>query len=400
MNSSVSQSKKSLWKSSLLTLSLAISYTSQAQTTSSQVSILLQGEQGGRCQVSPTQVSAGPVTFTIVNQSATAINEVELLSDNRILGEKENLAPGLPAVSFSLNLEGGNYQIYCPGAAKALVDFTVTGARHNSVSPPLSQKFKLGTEGYTAYTNNMVDNLLQNAKQLQQAVISGDLKAAQQAYAQTRPFYERIESDVSGFLLPGFKATDNHGNLDYLIDMRASNLDPTVGWHGFHAIERDLFKHSKITVETRQLAQELTKHIQQLAKQVKGLSYKPEDLANGAADLLEEIQNTKINGEEEAYSHIDLVDFAANIEGAEQAFAFLKPGLESLDPVLSSKITEQFTKIHALLDQFKDPQGLGGYQRYTPELKAKKAAQLSRAIQSLQEPLSRIAEKVATHGAQ
>ena len=38
--------------------------------------------------------------------------------------------------------------------------------------------------------------------------------------------------------------------------------------------------------------------------------YKPEDLANGASDLIEEVQNTKITGEEEAFSHIDLVDFS------------------------------------------------------------------------------------------
>ena len=50
-------------------------------------------------------------------------------------------------------------------------------------------------------------------------------------------------------------------------------------------------------------------------------------LANGAADLIEEVQNTKITGEEEAFSHIDLVDFAGNVEGAQQAFASLRPRL-------------------------------------------------------------------------
>src|SRR3954453_15448118 len=33
---------------------------------------------------------AGPITFTITNRDATAVSEVELLSGERIVGEKEN----------------------------------------------------------------------------------------------------------------------------------------------------------------------------------------------------------------------------------------------------------------------------------------------------------------------
>jgi iron uptake system component EfeO len=49
-----------------------------------------------------------------------------------------------------------------------------------------------------------------------------------------------------------------------------------------------------------------------------------------------------------------------------------------------------------LLETYRDPNELGGYKRYTAELKASDANKLSKAIQALQEPLSRIAEKVAT----
>ena len=50
------------------------------------------------------------------------------------------------------------------------------------------------------------------------------------------------------------------------------------------------------------------------------------------------------------------------------------------------------------LETYRDPSIPGGYRRYTPQLKASDAATLSRRIQALQEPLSRIAEKVATAG--
>lgn len=362
-----------------------------------QVNVTLIGDNNGECVVDQNQVNAGPVTFNIINKTATAITEIELLSNNRILGEKENLAPGLPAVKFTVTLDGGQYQLYCPGAAKELVNFTVTGKKSSQATDNISSLLKQGTEGYGRYVESTVASMVTAVTKLQSAIDAGQLEQAKQAYAQARPYYERIESDVDGFLLPGYKATDNAGNLDYLIDMRASNLDPAVGWHGFHAIERDLFQKGKIDAQTRSYAKALTENVAELNKQVKGLTYKPEDLANGAADLLEEVQNTKINGEEEAYSHIDLVDFAGNVEGAMQAFAYLQPGLEKIDPALTKQISDQFALVRQQLDQYRDSNSLGGYRPYTEELKAKNAAKLSRTIQALQEPLSHIAEKVATH---
>lgn len=199
--------------------------------------------------------------------------------------------------------------------------------------------------------------------------------------------------------MPGYKPTDNAGNLDYLIDMRASNLDPKVGWSGFHLIERDLFRDGRITDETKATAADLLRHVQELDQRAKGLTYKPEDLANGAADLLEEVQTTKITGEEEAFSHYDLVDFAGNIEGARQAFAFLEPGLQRIDPDLTRQVNAEFAHVVSLLDRYRDAKEPGGYLRYTAEIRKADAAKLSRAIQQLQEPLSKIAERVATAGA-
>src|SRR5699024_1953469 len=94
----------------------------------------------------------------------------------------------------------------------------------------------------------------------------------------------------------------------------------------------------------------------------------------------------------------DLVDFAGNVEGAQQAFAFLKPGMTKTDPDLTQKVSREFADVQALLDTYRDPNAPGGFVVYTPELRASDAEKLSRSIQSLQEPLSRIAEKVATAG--
>lgn len=365
----------------------------------SQVAIALTGDNGGACILDYKTAKAGPITFTVTNKTATAITEIELQSNNRIIGEKENLAPGLPPVALTLTLGGGSYQLYCPGAKQQMQTFTVTGRFASQPHGSAAALLRQGTKGYASYVSGVADAMVTAVANLKTAIDAGDLAKAKAAYPLARPFYERIESDVDGFVLPGFKITDNAGNLDYLIDMRASNLDPAVGWHGFHAIERDLFRNGKITSETKQQAAQLQKNVDRLHALVKTLNYRPEDLANGAAALLEEVQSTKISGEEEAFSHYDLVDFAGNVEGAEQAFAYLEPGLQKIDPDLTTRIRRQFTTVRAMLDTYRDPHEPGGYKLYTAKLRAADAAKLSRAIQALQEPLSRIAEKVATAGA-
>jgi iron uptake system component EfeO len=364
----------------------------------SQVKVTLTGDSGDKCALDHTSAKAGPVTFTIDNVSSTAITEVELLQGQRIVGEKENLAPGLAPVKLTLTLGGGSYTVYCPGAGTEEQKFTVTGKAASQPSGSVQNVLAEGTKGYGTYVAGVLGDMVTAVGNLNTAVQAGDVAEAKKDYALARPFYEKVESDVDGFVLPGHDATDNAGNLDYLVDMRDSNLDPAVGWHGFHAVERDLWQNGAITDQTKQYASELNSNVQKLAELAKGLSYKPEDLANGAAGLLEEVQTNKISGEEESYSHIDLVDFAANVEGAEQAFAYLEPGMKKIDPDLTAQVQTQFGKVTGLLDGYRDPSVPGGYVDYTEQLKQTDASKLSLAVQALQEPLSKIAEKVATAG--
>ncbi|MBB5753056.1 iron uptake system protein EfeO [Prosthecomicrobium pneumaticum] len=361
-----------------------------------QVAITLLGDEGGRCVLDHASAPAGPVTFSVTNRSAPGLVELELLGDDRILGEKENLAPGLPTVAFTVTLGGGGYAIYCPGAAQEMQAFTVTGAAAATATSDTAALLAEGAAGYAHYVDGIVDAMATAVGRLRADIDAGDLAAARRDYALARPFYERIESDVDGFVLDGHALTDNAGNLDYLVDMRASNLDPAVGWHGFHAIERDLFESGAITASTKALGVELERNVELLRTRVKTLAYKPEDLANGAASLLEEVQTNKVSGEEESYSHIDLVDFAGNVEGAEQAFAFLEPGLERIDPDLAARVKAAFAAVKTALAAYRDPQTPGGYATYTAALRDAEAPKLSRTIAALQEPLARIAEKVAT----
>lgn len=79
------------------------------------------------CTPAPATLPAGPMTFTIRNDDAPAVSEVELMKGSKILGEKENLIPGKTA-SFSLRLGAGSYTVYCPGAKTDKATFVVTAA--------------------------------------------------------------------------------------------------------------------------------------------------------------------------------------------------------------------------------------------------------------------------------
>jgi iron uptake system component EfeO len=348
------------------------------------------------CTPDFTTAPAGPVTFTVENVSASGITEVELQSALKILGEKENLAPGLPATSFTVTLDGGTYTLYCLGATPETQTFTVTGQAAASPTGSTATLLNQGAKDYGTWVVGQAEELQTAVTSLKAAVDSGDLAKSKAAYVNARTFYEKIESDVEGFVMPGFKVGDNKGNLDYLIDMRASNLDEKVGWSGFHAVERDLWKTGSISAATRKYAADLKVNIGKLVEVVKTLTFKPEDLANGAAALLEEVQSNKITGEEELYSHTDLVDFAANVEGARQAFAYLQPGLEKLDATLMKEVVTQFGDVDAQLATLRDSSALGGYITWTDANKAKYRKTLSQTVLSLQQPMQKIAEKVAT----
>ena len=364
--------------------------TAPVNNGAAQIAVSVEKVNGDeQCVPNFASAPAGPVTFTVSNKDASGVFEVELLSDKRILGEKENVIPGLKAVSFTVTLTGGQYQLYCPGASTEYKPFTVTGAAAAASGNGVSALLKDGTDGYAKYVSGQVDSLVLAVAALAKAVDSGDVAASQKAYAQARPFFERIEPVAESF-----------PDLDPALDLRVADVEPGTEWTGFHPLEKDLFESQAITEKSKALAAGIVKNVGTLKALTAELetdgSYKPEELANGASGLLEEVQSSKITGEEEAYSKLDLVDFAANIEGSQQAFEYLKPALTEIDPTLTEQISSQFNTVTSALDSYTDPGALGGFKPYTDELKKADAAKLTALIQSLQAPLAKIAEKVAT----
>jgi iron uptake system component EfeO len=336
------------------------------------------------CKPDKNSFGAGAITFKIKNQDATAVSEVELLSGQRIVGEKENIPPGFSG-EFAVTVSAGTYTLYCPGASPERRPIKVTGAATSTTDDTVAALLKTATEGYATYVDTQVSALLTATERLAATLNGTDLAAAQAAYMQARPFYEKIEPVAESFVI-------GKDSVDADIDAREGDVPPSK-WTGFHPIEKALFKDRKIEGLSA-LGAGLVANVKKLQSLTAGLTYQPTELANGAQELLDEVAASKITGEEERYSRIDMLDVDNNVEGSAQAFAQLQPALEKIDPALSQTIETHFDALEKLIDTYRTTSNPSGFKLYTDITAAEKRA-LANAVKAVQEPLSKVASKVA-----
>ena len=95
-------------------------------------------------------------------------------------------------------------------------------------------------------------------------------------------------------------------------------------------------------------------------------TYTVDQIANGSRGLLEEVATGKVTGEEEYWSHTDLWDFQANVDGARVGFEGVKPIVEQNDPELATTLTTRFADLQTLLDAQKTDDGFTFYDDLTP----------------------------------
>ena len=335
------------------------------------------------CTTDRTSFDAGGITFTVTNKDATGVTEVEVLSGDRIIGEKENLPPGFSG-SFSITANAGTYTLYCPGAKVERTTLTVTGTAANA-DDSVAALLKTGTTAYAKYVSEQVGYLLQAVQTLEITLRGTDVAAAQVAYIKARPFYEKIEPVAESF-------TIGSDSVDADIDARENDV-PAAQWKGFHRIEKGLFV-TKSLAGLAAYGTGLVADVKKLQGLVATLTYQPTELANGAQELLDEVAASKITGEEERYSHIDMLDIDYNVEGALQAFSQLQPALEKIDKTLSDQIVSRFNALDKLIDTYRDTADPSGFVRYEQLTTADKH-NVAAAVKAVQEPLSRVGNKVA-----
>ena len=233
------------------------------------------------------------------------------------------------------------------------------------------------TDAYKEFALEQMDEFVMDTEKFVTAVKAGDIEGAKKIYPNARMYFERSEPIAESF-----------GDLDPRIDARLADVQEEgqgeEEWSGYHKIEYGLWVENTTEGYT-EIADQLLKDAKELRARVETVEVSPDLMITGAVDLLNEVSTSKITGEEEIYSHTDLYDFKANIEGAEKIYEILKDKMVAKDQQLVDELETKFETINSLLAEYED--GNGGYISYE-ELTKEDTKSLSEAVNQLGEPLS------------
>ncbi|MFC6122745.1 iron uptake system protein EfeO [Phytobacter sp. SCO41] len=308
-----------------------------------------------QCEPMNLTVNSGKTQFLIVNQSQKAL-EWEILKGVLVVEERENIAPGF-SQKLTANLQPGEYDMTCGLLTNPKGKLIVKG-QATADAAKSEALLSLGTAitDYKAYVTAETAELVKGTKAFTDAVKAGDIEKAKSLYAPTRQHYERIEPIAELF-------SDLDGSIDAREDDYEKKADDPK-FTGFHRLEKALFGDNSVKgMDT--YADQLYTDVQELQKRISELAFPPSKVVGGAAGLIEEVAATKISGEEDRYSHTDLWDFQANVDGAQKIVNLLRPQLQKNNAELLGKVDANFKKVDAILAKYRTKDGYETYDKLT-----------------------------------
>ena len=330
------------------------------------------------CDVEASELEAGTHEFEVTN-SGSKITEFYVYAEgDRVMAEVENIAPGLSR-PLLVELPAGEYETACkPGMIGDGIrnPLTVTGE-----SAQLSEDESLAqaADDYQRYVQSQTAALTEQTTAFVEAVKAGDVEGAKALFPIARTYWERIEPVAEIF-----------GDLDPRIDGREGDQAEGEDFTGYHRIEKALWETGDVS-DMGPYADQLQDDVAEIVALANETTLDPLQLANGAKALLDEVATGKITGEEDRYSHTDLWDFAANLEGSKAAVSALRPALQQRSPELVTQLDSEFTNVEGLLGKHREGDG---WKLHTALSKAE-LKELSDGINALAEPISKVAAAVA-----
>ncbi|MBC1559925.1 EfeM/EfeO family lipoprotein [Listeria booriae] len=238
-----------------------------------------------------------------------------------------------------------------------------------------SEVLDKAVDNYSKYVVEQTAAFVGDTKIFADAVKAGDTAKAKEYYSKARVYYERIEPIAESF-----------GDLDPKLDARINDVDDQTEWTGFHRIEKALWQDNSLAGMDKYADQLVTDSLA-LQAEVGKLKLEPKPMVAGAMELLNEAATTKITGEEEAYSHTDLVDLAANVEGSKVVYQAIIPALNANDKDLTQQIDDAFVKMEDTLEKYNTDGNYVSYDKLTPE-----------QIREISNQLSHLSELMAQTG--
>lgn len=240
-----------------------------------------------------------------------------------------------------------------------------------------SPELQAAAKAYVVYVNEQGEQLVVQLEKLLTAIASGDLKAAQTEYVQSRVPYERIEPIIETFK-----------ELDGLMDARVDDFDHESDpkFTGYHRIEHILFANKTLD-GARPFADDLLTNGKKMRDSIKTAVIGPKDFITGVGELMEEAQTKKITGEEERWSDASLPILRANVEGAEKIYTLVQAELKKKDAALNDRISESLVKVLQQIDALSP---IGAEWTLYSELKQPQIVDLKNKLEALAEPLVRM----------
>ena len=331
------------------------------------------------CEVADTELDAGVATFAVKNEGTKVTEFYVYAEGDRIMGEVENIGPGLTR-ELRVELAAGRYQTACkPGMLGKGIrgPLMVTGEAVKAVDTDTG--LKQATTDYSRYVASQSTALVEKTTEFVAAVKAGQIDRAKALFPVARTYWERIEPVAEIF-----------GDLDPQIDGREADLEPGTPFTGYHRLEKDLWVTRNVS-RSGPTADKLLADVKKVVALAAKTELTPLQLANGSKELLDEVATGKITGEEDIFSHTDLWDFRANVDGSKAAIAALRPVLVQRDPALVKTIDARFAAVDAALD--KHVKG-DGFKPYTALSKAE-VRELAATVDAVGEPISKVAAVVA-----
>ncbi|BAH46714.1 conserved hypothetical protein [Brevibacillus brevis NBRC 100599] len=240
-----------------------------------------------------------------------------------------------------------------------------------------SPELQASIDQYRKWVVDQTDQFVKATESFTNAVKAGDMEKAKKEYAPARAYFEKIEP-----------IAESLGDFDPWIDAREGDV-PDNEWRGYHKLEKALWE-TKSVADQGKVADQLLQDVKQLRVKVESVEIDVPMLVTGSVELLNEVSSSKVTGEEERYSHTDLYDFAANVEGAHEIYKVLKPAVTEKDAALATEIEARFADLDKALAPYRKGDG---YVLYT-ELKEDQVKKLSQSLDALAEPLSKMGKIV------
>lgn len=326
------------------------------------------------CEPMELTVPSGQTVFHIQNNSGRKL-EWEILKGVMVVDERENIAPGL-SDKMTVTLLPGEYEMACGLLTNPRGKLIVTDSGFKADDDTAAlEKLAQPLADYKAYVQAEAKQLVEKTAVFTAAVKAGDVEKAKALFADTRVHYERIEPIAELF-----------NELDPAIDARADDFkkreqDPE--FTGFHRIEYALWEE-KSTQGVVDIADRLNADVLKLQAEIDALNFPPSKVVGGAAVLVEEVAGSKISGEEDRYSHTDLSDFQANIDGAQKIVDLFRSAVAAKNQALLDSVDGNFKQVNEILAKYKTEQGFATYDK------------LSEADRkALQAPINTLAEELS-----